>query len=185
MTLQKGLSARPWSSIRICRIRRGSKARISCCSSWPTFTLAEAAERGEPDQNQNRAEQNQNRLPTWDVVEGRKRLGAQVNSALLPRLLHQNLAVVVPQQLQEQRMRRDGQNQNPVLQVLTQSPAGTAETRSEPPQSSAPTASSSSKLIRAQRPAGARGSPVAMVIPRREGAGSDGNGGAAAVQSVD
>lgn len=42
LTLQKGRSAMPWSSMRICLILRGSSERMSCCSSCPMFTLAEA-----------------------------------------------------------------------------------------------------------------------------------------------
>lgn len=42
LTLQKGRSARPCNSMTIWRIRRGSRERISCCSSWPMLTLADA-----------------------------------------------------------------------------------------------------------------------------------------------
>lgn len=42
LTLQKGLSAMPCSSMRICLILRGSSERMSCCSSCPMLTLDEA-----------------------------------------------------------------------------------------------------------------------------------------------
>lgn len=46
LTLQKGRSAMPWSSMRVCLILRGSSRRMSCCSSCPMLTLAEAVEGG-------------------------------------------------------------------------------------------------------------------------------------------
>lgn len=62
LILQKGLSAMPCSSISVCLIRRGSSSRMSCCSSCPMFTLAEA---GEGNGSQVTFSNGSERAPPW------------------------------------------------------------------------------------------------------------------------
>jgi len=65
------------------------------------------------------------RRRTWNVVEGGQRLGAQVDrGGPLPQLLHQDLPLVLRQQLREELVRGDREEQRQLLQGLTQSPAG-------------------------------------------------------------
>lgn len=61
---------------------------------------------------------------TWNVVERRQRLGAEVDGGRsLPHLLHQDLPLLLLQQLHEELMRWHHKQQRQLLQAFTQSPA--------------------------------------------------------------
>lgn len=61
---------------------------------------------------------------TWNVIEGGQRLGAEVDCGRsLPHLLHQDLPLLLLQQLHEELMRRHHKEQRQLLQAFTQSPA--------------------------------------------------------------
>lgn len=61
---------------------------------------------------------------TWNVVKGRQRFGAEVDGGRpLPHLLHEDLPLLLLQQLHEELMRRHHKHQGQVLQAFTESPA--------------------------------------------------------------